>query len=173
MIKERPFEELEDLMKAKTLLTGCAIALASWFALVSGSSVFQNSAYAGDQSLTGNRSARNEQQAEHPAQRGAVRDDQWYQGQRGHWRQNHDRLEWQGAQGDQWYQGQPGHWYKESNGWQFGSQGTVCNDQGRNCRRGGNVPANGEGMVSRNNPNVFWACDSDGHHCRWARRPGY
>ena len=160
-------------MKAGTLLTTSAIVLAGWFALASGGG-FKNSAYAGDQS------ARNDQRQEYQAPqqyqvpRGADRDNEWYQGQRGHWRQDRDhRWQWRGAQGDEWYQGQRGHWYDESNGWQFGSQGTVCNDQGRNCHQGGNVPANGEGMVSRNNPNFFWACDSEGHHCRWARRPGY
>jgi hypothetical protein len=162
---------MEDLMKGKTLLTGSAIVLAGWFALASGSA-FRSPAYAGDQSLSGSQSARNGER-DYQVPRGADRDDQWYQGQRGHWRQDHNRWQWRGAQGDQWYMGQPGHWYSENNGWQFGSQGTVCNDQGRNCRQGGNAPANGEGMVSRGNPNFFWACDSDGHHCRWARRPGY
>jgi len=31
-------------------------------------------------------------------------------------------------------------------------------------------PANGEGMRDPRNPNVYWACDSEGHHCHWARR---
>jgi hypothetical protein len=25
-------------------------------------------------------------------------------------------------------------------------------------------------LISRRNPNFFWACDGDGHHCHWARR---
>jgi hypothetical protein len=32
------------------------------------------------------------------------------------------------------------------------------------------LPPNGEGMINRRNPNFYWACDSDGHHCHWARR---
>jgi len=32
------------------------------------------------------------------------------------------------------------------------------------------LQANGQGMVNRRNPNLYWACDSDGHHCHWARR---
>jgi len=36
--------------------------------------------------------------------------------------------------------------------------------------RRGYVPANGQGMVNPNNPNLYWACDSDGHHCHWAPR---
>jgi hypothetical protein len=32
------------------------------------------------------------------------------------------------------------------------------------------VPANGQGMISRDNPNLYWACDSDGHNCHWAPR---
>jgi len=34
----------------------------------------------------------------------------------------------------------------------------------------GYVPANGQGMVDPRNPNLFWACDSQGHHCHWAPR---
>jgi hypothetical protein len=32
------------------------------------------------------------------------------------------------------------------------------------------LPANGEGMINQRNPNLYWACDSDGHKCHWARR---
>src|SRR6185312_8032511 len=32
------------------------------------------------------------------------------------------------------------------------------------------IPPNGEGMINRRNPNFYWACDSEGHHCHWARR---
>ncbi len=32
------------------------------------------------------------------------------------------------------------------------------------------LPANGEGMIDRRNPNLYWACDGDGHNCHWARR---
>ena len=32
------------------------------------------------------------------------------------------------------------------------------------------VLPNGEGMINRRNPNFRWTCDSDGHHCHWARR---
>jgi len=35
------------------------------------------------------------------------------------------------------------------------------------------VPANGEGMISRTHPGLMWTCDSQGHHCHWAPRPGY
>jgi len=31
-------------------------------------------------------------------------------------------------------------------------------------------PANGEGMVDPRNPNLYWGCDGDGHHCHWTRR---
>jgi hypothetical protein len=27
-------------------------------------------------------------------------------------------------------------------------------------------------MVNRRNPNLVWSCDSQGHHCHWARRYG-
>jgi hypothetical protein len=29
---------------------------------------------------------------------------------------------------------------------------------------------NGQGMVNPRNSNLYWACDSDGHHCHWAPR---
>jgi hypothetical protein len=32
------------------------------------------------------------------------------------------------------------------------------------------IPADGQGMINRRNPNLYWACDSGGHHCHWARR---
>ena len=32
------------------------------------------------------------------------------------------------------------------------------------------IPPNGEGMINNRNPNLYWACDSEGHHCHWARR---
>ncbi len=28
----------------------------------------------------------------------------------------------------------------------------------------------GQGMLDPRNPNLFWACDSEGHHCHWAER---
>jgi len=35
-----------------------------------------------------------------------------------------------------------------------------------------NYPSNGAGIVNRRNPNLVWTCDSQGHHCHWARRYG-
>ena len=100
----------------------------------------------------------------------------WYQGQEGQWHRGpHGKWEWRGKRGsgDEWYWGQRGHWYKEPEptGWQFGSAGLVCNNNGRDCRYGRYLPPNGEGMVNRKNPNLYWHCDSDGNHCNWARRP--
>jgi hypothetical protein len=36
----------------------------------------------------------------------------------------------------------------------------------------GNRPlsANGQGMINERNPNLYWACNSEGHHCHWAPR---
>jgi hypothetical protein len=36
--------------------------------------------------------------------------------------------------------------------------------------RGRSIPPNGQGMVNERNPNLYWACDSEGHHCHWAPR---
>ena len=33
------------------------------------------------------------------------------------------------------------------------------------------IPENGQGMINPRNPNLYWTCDSDGHHCHWAPRP--
>lgn len=158
-------------MKAKTMMTVGMLALAGWLAAAV---TLPSCARAADQ--TGYQVAQNDQHPMHQEHHGRapkVLADQWYQGQRGHWYKEHDRWQWHGAQGDQWYQGQPGHWYQESNGWQFGSAGLVCNDQDFDCRVGGYLPPNGEGMVSRSNPSMFWQCDSHGHNCHWARRPRF
>src|ERR1019366_1977593 len=32
------------------------------------------------------------------------------------------------------------------------------------------LPENGQGMINPRNPNLYWACDSEGHHCHWAPR---
>jgi hypothetical protein len=32
------------------------------------------------------------------------------------------------------------------------------------------IGSNGEGMINRRNPNFYWACDANGHHCHWAWR---
>jgi hypothetical protein len=153
-------------MKIKTLLTGTTLALAGWFALASAGTL-QN------RSLPGYQVAQNDEHG-NQERRGHDRKgwDEWYQGQRGRWQHENNGWQWRGApgEGDEWYQGQRGHWYQEPNGWQFGSSGMICNAQGRNCHQGGYIPPNGEGMVSRQNPNQYWACDSDGHHCHWARR---
>jgi hypothetical protein len=97
----------------------------------------------------------------------------WYQGQEGQWHRGPSgEWNWHGNRGNEWYWGQRGHWYKERNGWQFGSDGLVCNNNGRDCRRGRYLPPNGEGMVNKKHPNLYWHCDSNGNHCDWARRPG-
>jgi Ni/Co efflux regulator RcnB len=36
--------------------------------------------------------------------------------------------------------------------------------------RGRSIPPNGQGLVNQRNPNLYWACDSEGHHCHWAPR---
>jgi hypothetical protein len=156
-------------MKVRPLLTGTTLALAGWFALASASTLKSPS-------LPSYQVAQNEQHERHqeqPAHGRKNQNDEWYQGQRGHWYQENNRWQWRGAPpGDQWYQGQRGHWYNsEPNVWQFGNAGLVCNAAGCNCRQGGYLPPNGQGMVNRNNPNVYWACDSHGHNCHWAQRP--
>jgi len=116
-------------MKTRTLLSGAALALAGWFVLAP---------------------ARMVQSASLPSYQVA-------QAQR--------------YENDQWYQGQQGHWYKEKNTWQFRSAGLVCDNQGRHCSKGRPLPPNGEGRVNPQDPRQYWACNRKGHHCHWAPRP--
>ena len=57
-------------------------------------------------------------------------ENQWYQGQQGHWVCNSWR--WESTHGDQWFQGRRGHWYQERDGWQWHG------DDGEDYRRGRN-----------------------------------
>jgi len=157
-------------MKIKTVLATTTLALIGSVALAAASPLFGNPPYNG-WAAPGYRLAQNEQHHHHHHER--VLRDEWYQGQPGHWYQHGNQWRWRGADGDTWHMGQQGHWYQEANGYQFGTAGMVCNDNGRNCHEGGYLPPNGEGMVDRANPNLFWQCDSQGHHCHWQQRPRY
>lgn len=53
------------------------------------------------------------------------------------------------------YGNQPGYAYGSKPGYAYGNRP---------------LPANGQGMINDRNPNLYWACDSGGHHCHWARR---
>ena len=161
-------------MNLKVSITITTFALIGWIAIAS-ANPFTDPVRGGGQNLTGSQLAqddhkRNDHEGMHPEKEKTW---DWYQGQRGQWHKDRDNNQWRwrGADNDQWYQGHPGHWYQEQNGWQFATPDLICNNAGRNCRRGGYLPPNGEGMVSRGNPRMFWHCDSEGHHCDWARRP--
>jgi hypothetical protein len=130
-------------MKTSSLLAAIPLILTGWLA-------FALTSVANAATPSSFQVAQNEEHEEH------------HQGQ--HY--GHDRD-------DEWYWGQRGHWYHEKHGWQFRSGGLVCNNYGTDCRPGRNIPANGEGMVNSKNPNFYFGCDSEGHHCTWKRRPGY
>jgi hypothetical protein len=103
---------------------------------------------------------------------GAIYQVDWYQGQEGKWHKDRrGEWYWHPNGGDEWYWGQRGHWYRQPTGWKFGTNGLVCDNNGTDCRYGRYLPPNGEGMVNRKNPNLYWQCDSHGNHCNWARRP--
>jgi hypothetical protein len=74
-----------------------------------------------------------------------------------HWDRDHDRDNHGHAWQWQWdrdhYRGHP---YAPVPGYAYGQRGYL--------------PPNGEGMINPNNPNLYWACDSQGHHCHWAPR---
>ena len=70
-----------------------------------------------------------------------------------------------------YYQGNPGYSYNhEPDADDYGYGGGYPN--GAYGNRFG-YPSNGQGMVNRNHPGLLWTCDSQGHHCHWATRPGY
>jgi hypothetical protein len=59
-------------------------------------------------------------------------ENEWYQGQQGHWHREGNSWQWKSTHGDQWFQGRQGHWYREKNGWQwYGNDGDEYR-QGRN-----------------------------------------
>jgi len=155
-------------MQTRKLIKGLAVALTGWLVIAPGNMVRKASA----DPVAPNSYYYN---GGGPAwDGGQVQYIDWYQGQEGQWHRGpNGNWEWHGKGGNDWYWGQKGHWYKEKNGWQFASQAVVCNAQGHDCRRGRYLPPNGEGMVNGKNPGLYWACDSEGHHCHWAPRPRY
>ncbi len=79
-----------------------------------------------------------------------------------------------------------GNRYGYGNGYGYGNQEPDDDDGGygwnqpsygyRQPGYGYNNPRsnwNGAGMVNPRHPGLVWACDSQGHHCHWARRYGY
>ena len=143
-------------MKTITPFACTVLALVGWFAVAPAGTLKSSP-------LAGYQLAQNQENEHHHGYGHDWKDqDEWHH--------KHSRYDRENP-GDQWYQGQRGHWYNESKRWQFRSSGLVCNAQGRNCRRGGYIPSNGEGMVNAQNSNLYWGCDSDGHHCNWKRRP--
>ena len=48
----------------------------------------------------------------------------WYQGQQGHWERHGKKWRWESTHGDEWYQGKQGHWYQDKKGWHwYGNDG--------------------------------------------------
>ena len=76
----------------------------------------------------------------------------------GYWRRHHDDDD------DRAY---PRQWNDDDDYW---TNRSWANRNHYWTYRNRALPPNGEGMINRRNPNFFWACDGDGHHCHWARR---
>lgn len=72
----------------------------------------------------------------------------------GHHRERH---EWRERENDRYYRG-----YEYTPRYAYGNHPGAYGNRA--------LPADGQGMINRRNPNLSWACDSDGHHCHWARR---
>jgi hypothetical protein len=67
------------------------------------------------------------------------------------------------ADSDDWH-------HHDHHEWRWHHHDRDWDDHYRPGYRGQYLPPDGQGMISRRNPNFYWACDGDGHHCHWARR---
>jgi hypothetical protein len=153
-------------MRARRLAAVTAVALIGWLASGMVGARAPASAFGSAALAVGNDSGYASPSG------GAIHRVDWYQGQEGKWHEDRrGQWYWHPRGGDEWYWGQRGHWYRQPSGWKFGTNGLVCDNNETDCRYGRYLPANGEGMVNRKNPNLYWHCDSHGNHCNWARRP--
>ncbi len=84
-------------------------------------------------------------------------DDDWHHRDRHEWGWHHDRDD------DNHH---AGRWYRDRDDDSYAHPGYGSYQRYRR----GYLPPNGEGMINRRNPNFYWACDSQGHHCHWAPR---
>jgi hypothetical protein len=89
--------------------------------------------------------------------------DNWDHGDndRGHQYQDHDR----GHQHQSWWR-----WQRDNDHYRGYPYTPPPAYAYRYQRRYQYLPENGQGMINPRNPNQYWACDSDGHHCHWAPR---
>ena len=103
------------------------------------------------------------------------------EGWRGHDRGWHrgwdDNRGWNNYRGQNWGENEDeeeeeehenGGYYQRPHGYGYQPYG-----YGYRQRYGYGFPRNGAGMVNPRHPGLIWACDSQGHHCHWARRYGY
>jgi hypothetical protein len=82
------------------------------------------------------------------------------------------------ARADDWWHHDRDHhswWAREhdhNRDYYLGHNDRYYNHPGYNYYPSGQryLAPNGEGMINARNPNLYWACDADGHHCQWARR---
>jgi hypothetical protein len=74
---------------------------------------------------------------------------------------NHHANEYNHRNEHHWYQWRWNHYQDHSRA--YAAPGYAYGQRGY-------IPANGEGMVDPRNPNLYWACDSEGHHCHWSPR---
>ena len=79
-------------MKVRILVVGTTLALTGWFALASASSL-KPSSVPGEAVIQNEQIAQNEERRER-------NDDEWYQGQRGHWHQEPNGWQWRGDRDD-------------------------------------------------------------------------
>jgi hypothetical protein len=95
-------------------------------------------------------------------------DNGWHEGWSNH--RGEDAEEGEEHDGRRYYQQQP---------YNYGYQQNEDEDEGYGYGNGYNgygrqlLPRNGQGRVNPRHPGLVWSCDSQGHHCHWARRYGY
>lgn len=78
------------------------------------------------------------------------------------WDNHHDRDRHENEEEEEEHehQGYYQHPYGYGSGWNRPNYGSRWN-------------GSNNGRSNPRHPGVMWACDSNGHHCHWARRPGY
>jgi hypothetical protein len=76
------------------------------------------------------------------------------------WDRDHDNDHhhaWRWERDEDHYRAYPGYDRDDRPGYAYGNRPRY-------------LPPNGQGMINQRNPNLYWACDSEGHHCQWTPR---
>lgn len=84
------------------------------------------------------------------------------------WYNHRGEAEEEEHEGGGYYRQPYGYGYGYGNQEPDGDEGYGWNRPGYGYNWNGSL----NGMVNPRHPGLYWACDSQGHHCHWARRAG-